>query len=252
MRRLCAVVAGASSGIGYAVARELAGRGMDVVTSARRAEPLLDLARPRAVGSIEPFPADLTDPAQVGALFQHARSVNGSIDTVIHSVGHEYPVALLADSDPAAIPAAISALITSPALVLREALASLDPDRPGRVILVSSGAAFRALPGRALYGAAKAAVNQLVRSAATEAAARSQLAVAAILPGRVDTPMQRRLVTMARDADPSLGLSEFRSMEGVSKPEDVARAVGDLLDREPSELNGRIFRYAAGNWTVVE
>jgi NAD(P)-dependent dehydrogenase (short-subunit alcohol dehydrogenase family) len=99
---------------------------------------------------------------------------------------------------------------------------------------------------------AKAAVNQLARSAAAEVAARPNVAVTAILPGRVDTPMQRRLVAVARDADPSFGLADFQSMEGVSRATDVARAVGDLLAREPSELNGHIFRYASSGWTAVE
>lgn len=159
---------------------------------------------------------------------------------------------MLADSDRSAVPGAIMALVTSPTLVLSEALARFDGARGGRVILVSSGAAFRTLPGRTLYSMAKAAVNQLVRSASVEVAARPNVAVAAILPGRVDTPMQRRLVAAAQDADPSFGLADFRSMEGVSQATDVARAVGDLLNREPSELNGHIFRYASGGWTAVE
>ncbi len=247
-----AIVTGASSGIGKAIALELTRKGMDVVASARRAASLDEATSSEGAGRLHRYQADLTDPSAVRDLFEYAREEIGPVDTVIHSVGHEYPIALLAQSDRTAVPGAIAALITSPALVLAEALAQFEDGRGGRVILVSSGAAFRALPGRALYSMAKAAVNQLVRSAAAEVAARPTVAVSAILPGRVDTPMQRRLVETAMTADVTLGLSEFRSMDGVSQAEDVAAAVGDLVDREPSALNGHIFRYAAGGWSIVE
>lgn len=247
-----AVVTGASSGIGLAVALELARRGMDVVGSARRADPFADIDIDAVAGTLRSYRADLTDPRAVRDLFDYAQAEGGPVDTVVHSVGHEYPITMLAESDRSAVPAAIGALVTSPALVLSEALARFDDASGGRVLLVSSGAAFRALPGRTLYSMAKAAVNQLVRSAAAEVVARPNVAVTAILPGRVDTPMQRRLVAVAQDADPSYGLALFQSMEGVSQAADVARAVAALIGREPSQLNGHIFRYASGGWTVVE
>src|SRR5688500_11706611 len=124
-----AIVTGASSGIGMAVALELARRGMDVVGSARRADPFADIDIGEVTGTLHSYRADLTDPLAVRDLFDYAQAKSGPIDTVVHSVGHEYPITMLADSDRSAVPGAIGALVTSPTLVLSEALARFDSAR---------------------------------------------------------------------------------------------------------------------------
>jgi hypothetical protein len=75
-----------------------------------------------------------------------------------------------------------------------------------------------------------------------------QAASAAILPGRVDTPMQRRLVEAARAAPQAYRLSRFTSMRGVSMPGDVSRAMLVLLHRPVHEFNGQILRHTSGGW----
>jgi NAD(P)-dependent dehydrogenase (short-subunit alcohol dehydrogenase family) len=249
-----AVVTGASSGIGRAVAVELARAGFRVVASARRVGALEALvAEDVGDGQIVGHSADLTEPGQVAGLFASAEAVAGNVDVVVHSVGHDHGVAPLWEESPEAVSAAVAALVTSPALVLREALATMQT-HGGKVLLVSSGAASGVTPGRALYSAAKLAVNRLVESVAIEvdAADGPPIAVAAILPGRVDTPMQRRLVEAARAAPAAYRLSRFTSMSGVFEPEDVGRAVRDLLHRPVHELNGRILRHTSGGWVAAQ
>jgi benzil reductase ((S)-benzoin forming) len=240
-----AIVTGATSGIGAAIAAELVARGVAVVGSGRRSvDPA---ALPTGLTIVR---RDLTQPDAVDSLFSEAVEILGSVDTVIHSVGHEYPIALLADADLRSIPGAVSALVASPAMVLAAAIRTVSREGPSRILLVSSGAALRPLPARSLYSAAKAAVNQLVRSAAVEVA-DSPVAVAAIMPGRVDTPMQRRLVLAAQDAPDSLHLQDFRSMDGVSPPAVVAAAVWQALQQPTDELNGAILRYRDGSFKPV-
>jgi 3-oxoacyl-[acyl-carrier protein] reductase len=245
MKPRTAIVTGASSGIGAAIAATFARHGVQVVGCARRAT--IDGG---TIPGLQMVSHDLTDATQVEALFDEARRVLGDIDTVVHSVGHEYPIALLADADLRAIPRAIDALVTSPALVVSAALRNVAEGRPSRIFVVSSGAALRPLPGRSVYSAAKACVNQLVRSAASEVGT-GDIAVTAIMPGRVDTPMQRRLVETAQTADASLGLEEFRSLDGVSQPLDVAAAVWDLAMRPTVDLNGAILRYRDGEFRPI-
>ena len=245
-----AVVTGASSGIGRAVALELARAGYRVVASARRADALEALAAEDVgSGQIVGHPADLTDPGQVAGLFEAATAGSGSVDVVVHSVGHDYAVASMWEQSAEAVAAAVGALVTSPALVLREALATMR-EHGGKVLLVSSGAAAGLTPGRALYSAAKLAVNRLVESVAAEvdAADGPPLAVAALLPGRVDTPMQRRLVEAAQTAPSAYRLSRFTTMDGVFSAEDVGRGVRELLDRPVPDLHGQILRYTSDGW----
>jgi NAD(P)-dependent dehydrogenase (short-subunit alcohol dehydrogenase family) len=250
----CAVVTGASSGIGRAIAVELAHHGVDVVASARRAPALEELVAQAssAGGQVVAHPADLTDAEAVTGLFAAAASRFGHVGIVVHSVGHDYRVGPLWEMSPHEVQDVVAAMVTSPALVLREALHNMRA-AGGLVLLVSSGAAYRTTPGRCLYSAAKAAVNQLVLSAALEVEAGEgpDLAVVAVLPGRVDTPMQRRLVDAAQTAPASFRLSGFTSMAGVSTAEDVGRAVVQLTQRPPAELNGAVLRLTSGGWEAA-
>lgn len=245
----CALITGASSGIGAATALALAARETQVVAVSRHPERLRDHERFQSLSTrIDPVAGDMTRPDDVDRVFSHSESVHGDIRFVIHSVGFESSIDWFQDAAPDAILDAVAALIASPALVLNRALRSLR-HRGGNIGLISSGAANRPTPGRPLYSASKIALDRLMESVAAECAALNDgTAVFSIVPGRVDTPAQHRLMRAARDAPEAFRLNRFRSSSEIVPPDVVGEAIAALINSPPVDLNGAIFRYRPDGW----
>jgi NAD(P)-dependent dehydrogenase (short-subunit alcohol dehydrogenase family) len=247
----CAVVTGAGSGIGAAVSVALARSGVPVVAVSRTPERIRAVTDPAAAG-LHLVAADMTDPPSVDSVFDEAIERFGSVAFVAHSVGYLSKVGWYRDAASEDIVGTITALLTSPALVLARAVDAMR-DSGGIVCLVSSGAARRPTPGRALYSATKMATNRMVQSVAAECRVHlPPIGVCAVEPGRVDTPMQRRLMAQADHADPAFGLDRFRSDDGLITAAAAGEAIADLSRRHPTDLNGRIFRLAADGWVIAE
>ncbi len=239
---------GAGSGIGAATALALASHGVRVVAVARHPDRLLERAEEPGPDGVILAAADMTVPDEIDRIFTEAESNLGPVRHVVHSVGHDYGVGWYHSATPAATQDVIAALLTSPALVLTRALQSMRASG-GTIGLVSSGAANKPTPGRALYSATKIAVNRLVESVAAECAATDpSVAVFAVLPGRVDTPAQRRLMDEAREAPAAFRLDRFTSSSDVRPPREIGAALASLMLAPPDDLNGRILRYRPGGW----
>jgi short-subunit dehydrogenase len=190
-----ALVTGASEGIGEAFARELAGRGSDLVVVARRRERLERLAAELASEhgvEVEVLVADLTDPEAVAEVEARLEATERPIDLLVNNAGGATEVGrfLTRDRESLARDAYLNALAL---LRLTHAAAqAMAPRGRGNVINVSAGIAFYPLPGAASYGAAKAFVNSL--SEALDYELRdSGVRVTAVCPGFTRTGAQRRL-----------------------------------------------------------
>lgn len=244
-----AIVTGAGSGIGAATALALASAGVDVVAVSRDPGRLREHPdRAEAGDRLVTVAADLTIAGEIDRVFTEAESIRGPVRYVVHSVGHDYRIGWYRDAGPASIESAIAALVTSPALVVARALRSMR-GTGGAIGLISSGAANKPTPGRALYGASKIAVNRLVESVAAECEASAPgVAVFAVLPGRVDTPMQRRLIEAAADSPAAFGLDRFTSSTEVHPAREIGEAVAALVSAPDAHLNGRILRYRPEGW----
>jgi NAD(P)-dependent dehydrogenase (short-subunit alcohol dehydrogenase family) len=169
------VVVGASGGIGAALALVLSARG-DVVGLSRSGDGL-----------------DVTDADAVGRVMG---GLDGTFETIIVATGAlvidgQGPEKTLKSLDPAAMAAQFALNAMGPMLVLKHALRLLPKDRPARFGVLSARVGSigdNALGGWYSYRAAKAALNQLVHTAAVEVARSHPQAVLALLhPGTVDT-----------------------------------------------------------------
>ncbi|OWK34853.1 SDR family NAD(P)-dependent oxidoreductase [Fimbriiglobus ruber] len=187
-----AVVTGASSGIGRALAVGLAKQGARVGATARRADLLADLVREvRATGgTIEAAPADATDQKALTAAIHELAGKLGPVDLLIANAG----VALPSGADPMNVPGVEEMMrvnFLGAVYAFEAVMASMLARGSGHLVAISSLAAFKGLPGSAGYCASKAAIKTYCEGLRIELSARG-VAVTCVCPGFIDTPMTKQ------------------------------------------------------------
>lgn len=186
--RPVAVVTGASTGLGAALADLLVDRGWHVVADARGAERLVRTAQ-RWGAAATAVPGDVTDPRHRGRLAAAAHAAGGARLLVSNAseLGPS-PLPRLADHPLDAFARVLDVDVTAP-LALFQALLPQLRAAEGRVVHVSSDAAVEAYAGWGGYGAAKAALDHLTAVLAVE---HPELRVYAVDPGDLRTEMHQR------------------------------------------------------------
>lgn len=182
-----AIVTGASSGIGEAIARELARRGHGVALVARRAEKLEALAAELAGGGVraEVVVADLSDRTVRAALPDRVAELGLTPDILVNNAGLS-TLGAVARSDPEAEMNMIEVDVVAVADLCSRFLPGMVERGRGAVLNVASTGAFQPLPGQAGYGAGKAFVLSYTRSLAGELR-KTGVTATVLCPGPVET-----------------------------------------------------------------
>src|SRR4051812_9555002 len=216
-----ALVTGAASGIGRAVAERLLADGYDVLSA--------DLND----GPGTPYEADLTTREGNAGAVAAALDAFGRLDLVVANAGiqHVAPVREFPEDRWDAI---VSLLLTSPFLLAKHAWDALAASGDGRFIAVASAHALAASPFKAAYVAAKHGVLGLVKTLALEGAEAGILATA-VCPGYVRTPLvERQIPDQARrhriSADAALNdvILAPHAVKRLIEPEEVAGVIAFL------------------------
>jgi NAD(P)-dependent dehydrogenase (short-subunit alcohol dehydrogenase family) len=173
-----AIVTGGSRGIGRGVAGVLAGRGYDVVLTARTPGPLEAAAGELGARWVA---ADSADPAAFGRVVAEA----GRVDLVVHAAGVMAGTFVRRESL-TAFEDVLRANLTSAFVVAHGALPAMGPG--GRMIFLSSSSAHAPQPGRSAYSASKAGLHAFAGALAREVE-RDGIAVHVVTTGPVATPM---------------------------------------------------------------
>jgi NAD(P)-dependent dehydrogenase (short-subunit alcohol dehydrogenase family) len=222
-----ALVTGATSGIGRAVAMKLAGEGAEIVVHGRDATRGRETveAIEAAGGRAHFVAADLTDAADTRRLADEA----GDVDVLVNNAGISVwgPTA---EFDVGAYDSMYASNVRA-AFILVAALApGMAVRGEGSVISVSSMAAKVGMPGGAAYGATKASLEAMTRSWAAEYGA-SGVRVNAIAPGPVYTPTPSGTAFIR-------ALGETTPMDRASQPEEIAEVVAFLASTHASYVTG--------------
>ena len=187
--RPVALVTGASSGIGRAIAMQLAAAGHAVALAARREAPLHEVAAAirSAGGEALVVPCDASDAGAVHELVAHVHRHFGRLDVVVASAGAYLRKPAL-ETTRADVEAMFAANFWSGFELVQAALPMLTAQRRGRLLLIASFDAVVGMPQDAAYVAAKCALRGWA-SVLRQALRGSGVTLTTALPGRVDTPM---------------------------------------------------------------
>lgn len=181
MRR--AMVTGAGSGLGRAVAQTLAARGCAVALVD------IDAAAAQAVGIGQVIAQDLTAPGGPAAAVERAITALGGLDIVVNNAGYGAGEAFL-DIDETIWDRTLDLNLKATAFICAVAGRHMKDNGGGRIVNITSPASRMALPNYMAYAASKAGVDAVTRAAAV-ALAPFGVRVNSVAPGMMDTPMQR-------------------------------------------------------------
>lgn len=220
-----ALVTGASSGIGEAVARVLAASGYRVALLARREEELRRVLRdlpPVADGPHLCLSADLLDPAAIERALDEVQSSFGGLDLLVNNAGRGYR-ARVEELEAEELRALFETNVTGLLLVCKASLPALRAGTSPVVVNVASVVGRRGIPGQVAYSASKAAVCSIGEGLRIEWAPDG-IAVCTLEPALTATGFFEAQANPANLPHPDLS--------GASAAQDVAREVL-RLDRSP-------------------
>jgi short-subunit dehydrogenase len=211
-------ITGASSGIGRALATELAGRGYDLFLTARRLDVLeevrADITSTAPGRTVEIRQLDVTDHADVARAITEAAERLGRCDIVVANAGLGNSGAVGEGSMERARMIVETNLIGAMATIDAAVTLFRSQDGGGQIVGIGSVAGARGLPGSGSYSASKAGIATYLQSVRAETHGEP-ITVTTLAPGYIDTPINQ----------------EMKSRPFLIDSEKGARIMADLIER---------------------
>ena len=233
-----AIVCGASSGMGLAIAEELVAEGCSVAMFARRRD-LLEHAAER-LGAL-PVQGDLTIPQHLERLVQATVGAFGGLDILVLNGGGP-PAGPASELTAEAIEDAVALLLTSHVTLVGRSLPHLRKSGRGRIVAVESSSVREPLSNLALSNAVRPGVVGWLKSLARELGPDG-ITVNTIAPGRIDT---ERLRSLYGDAPPTPADLQDVPLRRIGHPSEIAAVAAFLASDRAAYVTGTVIPVDGG------
>ena len=234
----CALVTGASGGIGGAIATALHGAGATVALSGTREAPLKSLAAELGDRAYV-LPCNLSDAEAVDALPKQAIEAMGALDILVNNAGVTRDQLFMRMSDDE-WQSVLDVNLTSTMRLCRGVMRPMMKARWGRIINISSIVGATGNPGQANYAASKAGMVGMTKSIAYEVASRG-ITANAIAPGFIATAMTDKLTDEQKEK-----INVQIPAARMGQPEEIAAAVLYLASPEAAYVTGATLHVNGG------
>ncbi|MGF6231527.1 NAD(P)-dependent dehydrogenase (short-subunit alcohol dehydrogenase family) [Inquilinus ginsengisoli] len=227
-----AVVTGGTSGIGLAIAQELASQGAKVIITGRNVEKLN--AAVETLGSdAEGVQAETSNLADLDRLYAHVKDRHGRLDLLVANAGAGEIVPLASISEEH-FDRAFEGNVKGVTFSVQKALPLMV--QGGAIVIIGSTSSIQPGPGLSVYGGTKAALRAMVRGWVVEIKG-SGVRINILSPGPTDTASLRSF--LGDQAEGAIAYLNDRSTIGrIGQPEEIARAVAFLGSDAASYING--------------
>ena len=240
-KQRCAIVTGASKGIGASIAERLAQDGLAVVVnyaSGAAAAEALAARIAASGGKAVAVQADVSDPAAVAALFDAATDAFGAVDVLVNNAGI-MQLAPMAETDDATFDRHVAVNLKGTFNGMREAARRMCDG--GRIVSFSSSVVGLYQPAYAAYAATKAGIEAMTHILAKELGQR-RITVNAVAPGPVSTELFLGDKTEAQVA----AIARMIPLGRLAETADIACVVAFLVSPEGGWVNGQVLRANGG------
>jgi NAD(P)-dependent dehydrogenase (short-subunit alcohol dehydrogenase family) len=229
-----ALVTGSTHNIGLGIARAFAREGAKVIVHSRHEEDAEKIA-----GEIKGdfFAADVADPEQVAALFDHICKRYRRLDVLVNSVAQSSSAGVL-ETSLEEWNRIIAINLTGYFLCIQHAGKMMKDQGGGAIINISAGSGERSSPGGAAYSVSKGAINALTKQAAADLA--PTVRVNGIISGLVGTPIGRK------DMGNRKSEYDILPLRRIGRPEEVAEAAVFLASDKASYITNAILPVDGG------
>jgi NAD(P)-dependent dehydrogenase (short-subunit alcohol dehydrogenase family) len=240
------IVTGASSGIGAALAMELARAGANLVLNAHRASLLAEVARKcKAYGTRVEHAAGDAASAEIAQQAVKKAIRIGNFHGFVHNAGVARPGPFLWELPEQDFNEVLAANLAAGYQLVRFAVPELLKKGEGIAVFLGSAAAAINFPGIGAYCVAKAAEEHLARQLAAEA---PQIVTFVYRPGIVDTSMQKE-AREARGSAAEFLHREFRAYKDqgmLISPVEAAAGLARILSQNPARFHGKVCTWRNG------
>ena len=234
----CALITGASGGIGGAIAKALHQAGATVGLSGTREAPLQALADELGERAFV-LPCNLSDPEAVAALPKQAAEAMGAVDILVNNAGITRDNLFMRMSDEE-WQSVLDVNLTATFKLCKGVMRGMMKSRWGRIVNISSVVGATGNPGPGNYAAAKAGMVGMSKSLAYEVASRG-ITVNAVAPGFIETAMTDKL----NDEQKGAILNQIPTGR-MGTPEEIAAAVLYLASAEAAYVTGSTLHVNGG------
>jgi NAD(P)-dependent dehydrogenase (short-subunit alcohol dehydrogenase family) len=230
-----ALVTGGSSGIGLGIAKLFVEHGAHVYITGRR-QPELDKAKAELGNGATAVQGDITNNADLDRLLEHIRSKHGKLDVVVAnaSLSERVPTEKVTAEHYDKL---FDVNARGTFFTVQKALPLIPSG--GSIVVISSIAQFKGMPGNAVYSGTKSAVRSFARTWAAELKDR-RIRVNTLSPGPTETPMLERAAGGSKEAGVAMRemLTKMVPLGRIGQPAEIAAAVLFLASSDSSFVTG--------------